>query len=1244
MAYLPLDPDHPRDRLAWQLADTGAGVVLTERALAERVSGPGVTAVCLDTDQRLLAGEPGTDPLAGAPGAEPERLGITGDSAAYAIYTSGSTGRPKAVLISHAAIANRVLWSVRQHAFGGTDRVLQKTTLTFDAAGWEIFTPLVSGGVVVLAPVGAEGDPAGLLRAVARHRITVLQLAPSMLRLLVDEPDWRGCDSLRLVASAGEQLSAELCQRLLERVSVEVWNTYGPTECAIDVTAHRFDPVQRTGPVAIGRPIANTRLLVLDPGGDPVPIGAPGELHVGGAGVARGYLGRPDLTAARFVPDRFGPAGSRQYRTGDLVRWRADRALEFLGRLDHQVKIDGVRVEPGEVEAALLRHPDVGSAVVTSFTDASGAVRLAAYLLKRDIAEPESLRGFLRGQLPAPLIPSTFVALDAFPVTASGKVDRRALPDPGLGGGAGRPPYCPPRTDAERMVSQVWSELLGVAQVGAHDSFFQLGGSSLLITRLAARLSAAAGRQIAVPDLFDAPTVAAQARLAVADRAALAPIEPLPRDRPLPLSSGQRRQWVLDRIQPGSREWLAPMFLSLPAELEVATVQRSLDALLARHEALRTRYPTPSGGEPTQVIDDPGQVGLRVVEAVAGDLTAHFDREFARGFDLARGPLLRALLVRTPGPEQVLLLAMHHIACDGWSTVVLERELRELCAAFHAGREPELAALPVQYADFATWQREQLTPESLERELTYWRAALDGIAPLDLPIDRPRPPAWDPRGELVPFRVAPELADRLIGLGRQHGATPFTTLLTAFAALLSRYTGQVDVPVGVPVSGRMHPQTDGMVGFFLNSLVFRCDLSGAPSFLDAVGRVRDMSRSALAHQSLPFELLVDDLAPERDLGRTPLYQVEFDLHDEGWTGTAFDSAGMAAFQQAWRVAKTDLCLYLQRHPDGSMSGAIEYARALFDRATVDRFAAHYLRLLEAVAADPGLPLATVQFLTPSERDQLLTGGGDPGVHLLDRHGNLAPIGVPGEISVGGGGVANGAVSRPRRTGELGRRQPDGSLQRLGRVDDRVTIRGCLVDPRSVAAVLATHRSVRAAAVVPYHPELAGTRLRAFWTAHTGPATADPPPPELAAHCAARLPDYQVPSEFVRVDRIPLTGEGEPDRAALLTLEDQSRPDPARPAHRSSAEPAVAEIWAELLAAPVDVNASFFGLGGNSILAIQMISQLRERFGVDVSVRLFFEQPTVARLAEEIEALIRAELAGLSDTEVLAESTPTNAEV
>jgi amino acid adenylation domain-containing protein len=1305
MAYVPLDPGHPRDRLAWQLADTGADLVLTERALADVVSARGVTALCLDSDWRQISTAPGTG--AGT-------VAVSAGSAAYVIYTSGSTGRPKGVLISHAGIANRVLWSVRRHGLCATDRVLQKTALTFDAAGWEIFAPLVSGGTVVMAPVGAEADPAALVRAVAEHRITVLQVAPSVLRLLVDEPDWQGCDSLRLVFSAGEPLHAELCQRLLERVTAELWNTYGPTECAVDVTAHRFDPRQLHGPVSIGRPIANTRLLVLDPTGDPVPVGIPGELHVGGAGVARGYTGRPDLTAQRFVPDRFGPPGSRLYRTGDLVRWCPDRTLEYLGRLDDQVKINGVRVEPGEVEAALLHHPGVRSVAVKGFLDASGTSRLAAYLLTRDIAEPESLRGFLRSRVPAPLIPSVFVALDTFPMTPSGKVDRRALPDPVPGDGTGRPPYHPPRTAAERMVCRVWSDLLGVERVGAHDSFFQLGGSSLLITRLAARLSAAAGRDIAIPDLFLASTVEAQARLAEAAPLAVAPIQPLPRDRPLPLSSGQRRQWFLDRMQPGSLEWLAPMFLSLPSRIGVVTVQRSLDALQLRHEALRTRYPTRADGEPVQVVEPPGAVGLRVVDAAGGSLSGYFDREFAQGFDLEHGPLLRALLVRTSGPEQVLLLTMHHIACDGWSTVVLDRELRELCAALHEGREPDLPALPVQYADFATWQREQLTDRVLDRDLGYWRAALDGITPLELPIDRPRPEQWDARGALVPFRIAPELAGRVIGLGQRHGATPFMTLLTAFAVLLSRYSGQVDVPVGVPISGRVHPQTDGMVGFFLNSLVFRCDLSGAPSFVEALGRVRDMSRSSLAHQSLPFERLVDDLAPKRDLGRTPLYQVEFDLHEEGWTGTALDPVGVAAFQQAWQVAKTDLCLYLQRHSDGSMSGAVEYPRALFDRDTIDRFARHYPRLLESVAVDPALPLPAVEFLTPQERDQLTrwgevapgpamrqvreilaagaaalatrypTGGDGPGawwgqpltsarVYLLDRHGSLAPIGVPGEVYLGGPEVARGGTSGPRataehfvpdpfgppggrlfRSGELGRRLPDGSLEVLGRAGDRVTIRGRPVDPRQVTTVLTAHEAVREAVVVPYRSGLGDTRLRAFWTAATAAtaptaATAATGPPaasveDLAAHCRARLPDHQVPSDFVRLARIPLTGDGELDRAALATPDRAPSPGPADQAPRNAAERVVADVWGELLETPVGVHASFFGLGGNSILAIQMISRLRERFGVDVPIRVFFEEPTVARLAAEIETLVRAELAELTDTEILTESMLIHDEV
>jgi amino acid adenylation domain-containing protein len=1206
MAYVPLDPDHPRERLVWQLAETGAETVLTERALEGRVRGAGATAVCLDADRELFAAAP---------------VGVPhhADGAAYAIYTSGSTGRPKGVVVTHAGIANRVLWTVRTHRLSGTDRVLQKTALTFDAAGWEIFAPLVSGGTVVMAPAGVERDPGALVRAVADHRITVLQLVPSVLRLLVDEPDWDGCDRLRLVFSAGEPLQAELCQRLLERVKVEVWNTYGPTECAIDVTAHRFDPMSDAGPVPIGRPIDNIRVRVLDAAGDPVPVGVPGELHVGGVGLARGYLDRPELTADRFVPDRSGPPGSRLYRTGDLVTWHHDGSLSYLRRLDDQLKVNGVRVEPAEVEAALLRHPDVHSAAVKGFADRSGATRLAAYVLSRDVAEPESLREFLRDQLPAPIVPSVILALDGFPTTTSGKLDRSALPSPDTA--PDRPAYRPPGTPAERLVSEVWSRLLGAERVGVDDSFFQLGGSSLLITRLAAELSAAAGRQVAVPDLFYAPTVAEQARLVETAPAPAAPIPPVPRGRPVPLSFGQRRQWALDRMQPGSREWVAPMFVRLPETFEPVTVSRSLDALVARHEVLRTRYVTVAGGEPMQVIDEPHGIELRVADTAEPELPALFAKEFAEGFDLERGPLLRAVLVRVPGQPQLLLLTMHHITCDGWSTVVLERELRELCAAHHEGRRPELARPPIQYADFASWQRDWLTGEVQERELSYWRTALSGLAPLELPIDRPRPEEWDARGGLVPFEVPPELAERVVELGRRHDATAFMTLLTAYAVLLSRYSGQLDVPVGVPVAGRTHPQTADVVGFFLNSLVFRCELSGAPSFVEALGRVRDMSLSGFAHQSLPFEALVDDLAPERDLSRTPLYQVEFDMHEAGWTGTTPDAASLAAFESSWRVAKSDLCLYLQRRDDGSMAGAVEYARALFDPGTIERFADHYVRLLAAVTDDPSIRLPAVQFLAPSERDQLLRHAADGApVRVLDGSGNLAPIGVPGEIHIGG-----------TATGEIGRWRPDGSLEQQGRVGQLVAIRGMPVDPGRVAAVLVGHPAVDEVVITAYRAGLAGIRLRAWWTSPGGPDRPAPSSEELAAYCGARLPDHQVPAEFVRLARIPRTSDGELDHDALTRTGGSGGQAP-----QSIAGERVAEIWAELLGVEVPVAAGFFGLGGNSILAIQMIARIREEFGVEVPVREFFEQPTVARVAELVEEGIRAELAGLSDLEVLAQ--------
>jgi len=987
-AYVPIDPCQPVQRQAWIMKDTAAGIVLTSEALCgEHLTGQ-AHALCLDSAWPQISRCPGSAPV----------VDITPATAAYVIYTSGSTGEPKGVVIPHEGIANRVRWTVARHRFSPADRVLQKTTFSFDAAGWEVFAPLVSGGLVVMAPDGAERDPAVLARAVSEHRITVFQAVPSVLRLLAEEPVWPDCTSLRLIFSAGEPLHADLCQRLTAGLDAELWNTYGPTECSIDVSAHAWEPAQTSGPVPIGRPIDGTRLLVLDAHGEPAPIGMPGELYAGGPGVGRGYLGRPDLTAERFVPDPYGPPGSRLYRTGDRVRWGSDETLGYLGRLDQQVKVNGVRIEPGEVEAALTAHPAVTGAVVAARADAQGRIALAAFVRARSPVSAAELREHLLGRLPEPMVPATFSQVEDFPLTASGKVDRSALLESGPAQGA--PSFVAPRTPAEAAVAQIWQRLLGAGQVGADDDFFALGGSSLMLARLAGQLRALAGGEISLHGLFGATTVAAQARLigpGPGDGPAGQPggeegragqprgyesadghegrtgptgIRPVPRTGPLPLSFGQHRLWFLDQLHPGSREWVAPLFLRLPAEVTPEVVQRALDDLERRHEALRTRY-LAVDGEPWQEIVPAGPVELRVVDCARADLSERFGEQFERGFDLRHGPLWRAMLARVAGEPHVLLVTLHHIASDGWTTVVLEREIRHLCEAHAAGRDPALPALPVQYADYAVWQRDRLTGEALEDGLRFWRQKLHGLVPHRLPLDHPRPAERDAKGAGVPVLLPPGLAEAIAETGRRQGATMFMTLLAGFVVLLARYGGEWDVPVGVPVADRGRPEVRDVAGFFLNSLVLRCGLTGEETFEQAIAAVRAAVTAAFAHQDVPFERLVDDLAPERDLSRTPLYQVAFDLQEEGATSVVEgDDTAREAFQRAWQVAKTDLTLFMWHGRDGSLTGALEYATSLFEPSTVERMAGHFVRLLAALTTDPTARLRTVPFLTEEERREL----------------------------------------------------------------------------------------------------------------------------------------------------------------------------------------------------------------------------------------------------------------------------------
>ncbi|MCX4992713.1 MULTISPECIES: non-ribosomal peptide synthetase [unclassified Streptomyces] len=992
-AYVPLDAGHPQERTAWVVADSGAGAVVTTAADAgtfEKLLPGGVVTL----DSEIL------DELSDT--APPSK--VTADHAAYLTYTSGSTGRPKGVLVQHGGIAGRVAWSLDNQGLTTADRVLQKTVLTFDAAGWELFTPLAAGATVVMAPPGAEADPALLVATVADTGVTVLQGVPSVLRLLVAEPRWADCADLRLVCSAGEPLDAELCRRLAEPGGARVWNTYGPTECSIDVTAQLFDPERHTEAVPIGRPMDHMRVYVLDAEFDPVPIGVVGELYAAGDGTARGYAGRPGQTAERFLPDPHGTPGSRMYRTGDLVRWRSDGALDFLGRADQQVKVNGVRIEPAEVEAALNAHPDVRGAVVDARV-AGDTKRLVAYVTAGRRIPRDELRTFLRGRLPEPMIPSVFVPLDAFPLTSSGKVDRGALPDPVQEQARGAE-YIAPRTPAERLVAQVWEQLLQIEQVGAHDDFFALGGSSLVLTRLADALRKASGDDIQLRGLFGAFTVEAQARLLEDARPAVPGVTPVGRDRPLPLSFGQHRLWFLDRMHPGSPEWVAPFFLRLPAGTTRDAVQAALDALEARHESLRTRYPV-EGEEPRQEVVAPGTVELRVEDASEAHLERLFGEQFGRGFDLTDGPLWRALLVRVPKGGPVLLVTTHHIATDGWSTVLLDRELRELCAAASEDRSPRLDELPVQYADFAAWQSAHADDIASSRELDHWKQALDGLPELRLPTDRPRPARRDAHGSGVRFSVPASLADTLTGIGRRHGATPYVTLLAAFGALLGRYSGQDDFGIGSPVTGRTRPETQNTVGFFLNSLVMRCDLTGDPTFAELLQRVRGTVMAGFAHQELPFERLVDELQPARDLSRTPLYQVAFDLQDDGATSVAADDVLMDAFQGAWRVAKTDLTLFVWRQSDGSLIGAFEYATSLFDHDTVERLAHHFVQLLEAVAADADASLSAVDITSVQER-RLLKAWNDTVVPVgeVSVPELIAERAVvsPGAVAVEAGGV------------------------------------------------------------------------------------------------------------------------------------------------------------------------------------------------------------------------------------------------
>ena len=1402
-AYVPLDPGYPRERLAGMLSDAGVRAVVTDGALAGGLEELGLRLVRLDTEAEAIAGRPGERP---ASGVGPENL-------AYVIYTSGSTGRPKGVMVTHAAIANRLLWMQGSHPIAEGDAVLQKTAFSFDASIWELFVPLLSGARLVMARPGGQSDPAYLIEEVQRSGITVLQLVPSMLQVVMAEPGVEGCTGLRRLYCGGEALPVELQERCLARLDgVELHNLYGPTEAAIDATHWQCRRGVGTGTVPIGRPLWNVAVYVLDGELEPVPEGAIGELYIGGVGLARGYRRRPDLTAERFVPQSFGEHGGRLYRTGDLARYLPDGTLEFLGRVDHQVKVRGYRIEPGEIESVLLGHPAVREAAVVVREDRPGDLRLVAYavlhpaaggvdegdlhqlpnrleiaclnrneadliyreifeertylrhgialqdgacvfdvgsniglftlfvhqevrnprvfafepipavfeklrangdlygldaklfnfgisdssreapftfypqwsgmsslyadaaedeaitraflrnqdsrlaehadelldgrfsgqtvvcrlrtlsevireqgveridLLKIDVErseldvlegiddedwpkirqiviegnghgeeiahlsallerrgfhvaaddegllagtgmfnlyarrEPQAdggrseplplvrrvasaagLRSFLEGRLPEYMVPSGFVTLSELPRTTSGKLDRKALAELKESQAGDGKERVAPGTPTEEVLAALWTQLLGV-EPGADDSFFELGGHSLLATQLVSRLRDVFQVDLRLRTLFEKPRLA---ELAATIDAGLGtggsgemepPIEPVARTGDLPLSFGQQRLWFLDRLE-GDRSALhLPVGVRLTGLLDVSALERSLREIVRRHESLRTTFPEREG-RPVQVIQASMPLSVPVIDlrAVAGreDLARRLAvEEVRRTFDLARGPLLRVVLLQLADDEHVLLATMHHIVGDGWSTGLLVAEVAALYGAFAGGLRSPLPELRLQYADFAVWQRGWMSGETLERELAYWRGQLAGMpAALSLSADRQRPPVQTFRGARLSFSWPEPLSAEIRRLGLREGASLFMVLLAGFKALLHRYTAESDVVVGSPIANRTRSELEPVIGLFINTLVLRTGVEPRQSFRDLVARVRSTAFGAYAHQAVPFEKVVEELQPERDLSRTPLFQVLFILQNTPMAPVELPGLRLSPVSLDGGVSKFDLTLEVREGGQG-LRGSLEYSTDLFERATMLRFAGHLRSLFEGLAAHPERSLAEAPLLSQPERSQLL------------REWNDAAVELPGWISIQDQFAQRAAIAaeatalifQDQRISYQALRQQVGRVaERLGRLGiGRGSRVGLFLErgPDLVTGLLGILEA--GGAYVPLDPAYPVARL-AYMAEDAG----------LAALVTQRS----------LLDRLPSTA------ARVVCVDDPAEPGPARPAPRPAASPA-----------------------------------------------------------------------------------------
>ncbi|MDF5712485.1 MAG: non-ribosomal peptide synthase/polyketide synthase [Rhizonema sp. NSF051] len=1043
-AYVPLDPEYPQDRLSFMLADAQVSVLLSQHHLVEKLPQHHARVVCLDTDWEIIPQSNQQNPISS----------VQATNLAYVIYTSGSTGKPKGALNTHLGICNRLLWMQQAYELTKIDCVLQKTPFSFDVSVWEFFWPLLTGARLVVAKPGGHRDSGYLVNLILEQQVTTLHFVPSMLQIFIEEQGLKNCSSLKQVICSGETLPLELQERFFACLGCQLHNLYGPTEAAIDVTFWECKPESNLKTVPIGRPISNTQIYILDQNLQPVPVGVPGELHIGGASLARGYLNARELTQEKFIPNPFSgskdageqrsrglrerrrkiaqsPVPShRLYKTGDLARYLPDGNIEYLGRIDNQVKIRGFRIELGEIEAALSQHKDVQTSVIIVREDNKSDKRLVSYIVlqpeqarterivpngaevSRSTPTVKELRSFLKQKLPEYLIPSAFVILESLPLTSNGKIDRRALPSPEPSHKLSDK-YVAPRTPLEEILALIWQEVLKIDLVGRHDNFFTLGGHSLLATQLVSRVRSSLKVELPLRSLFAAPIIAELApliqQLQQQDiELAAPPILRRAENTELPLSYAQQRLWFLDQFEPDSPFYNIPMGLRFVGNVNVVALEQSFREIIHRHEALRTNFVSVDG-KPTQIIQTEPNWSLTVIELPhlpwrEQEIAAQklVQQQAIEPFDLAHDALIRATLVVLSPTEQWLSVSIHHVVSDGWSMGVFVEELQALYNAYSQGQPSPLLPLPIQYADFAIWQRQWLQGEVLNSQLRYWKEQLaNALTFLPLPTDRPRPAMQTFNGAYQEFALSVELTQQLTKLSHELGVTLFMTLLAAYNTLLYRYTGQEDILVGSPIANRDRTEIEGLIGFFVNTLVMRTNLTENPTFSELLIRVRDMAMEAYSHQYLPFEMLVEALQPERDLSHTPLFQVMFVLQNAPTSGLEMSKLNVSSLPVKLTTSRFDLTLIMQNSLTG-LIGLWEYSTDLFDASTIERMTSHFVTLLEGIVTNPQQQISQLPLLSEVEQQKLLLEWNDTQVdyplykciyHLFEEQVELTPNAV-----------------------------------------------------------------------------------------------------------------------------------------------------------------------------------------------------------------------------------------------------------